>query len=100
VSLIKRIQSLRFKYLLQAGKDPDFLFIPKSRTSVKDFAEQIVRELGADTTGSAALVYHNLTTGEAQMQLCDMFVRLYDGHDIGVGCDEEFKYDPETGLMH
>ena len=83
--LIDRINSLKFKYKLQSayGEDATYLFVP--RRDLKKFCNALVDELGAAETGPAHHVYHHLSSGERQMSVAELEVRLYDGKDLGVG---------------
>ena len=84
-TLVARINSLKFKYKLQStyGEEATYLFVP--RKELKKFCGALVDELGAAETGPAHHMYHFLSTGERQMHVEGLEVRLYDGDDLGVG---------------
>jgi hypothetical protein len=84
-TLIERINTLKFKYKLQStyGEEATLLLVPRS--DLRKFCNALVDELGAEETGPAHHVYHFLSTGEREMSVCDLDVRLYEGEDLAVG---------------
>ena len=76
MTLIDRINALKFKFLLQSGVDASLLLVPKDRAEIKRFSQALVDELGADETGPATHVFHFLMTGERQMSVCGLEVSV------------------------
>ena len=86
MSLASRIASLKFKYLLQAGSDATLLLIPKRKTILKQFCEDLNQETFGEC-GSSAYVFDCLWNQRREMSFCDLEVRLYNGDDLAVGSD-------------
>lgn len=86
-TLIERINSLKFKFKLQSeyGEEATLLLVPREPSELRRFCSALVDELGADETGPAHHVYHFLSTGEREMEVCDLKVCLYRGDELAVG---------------
>lgn len=85
MTLTETVNRLKFKYLLQAGVDATHLWVPRRRSIMKRFCEDLVDEIGASETGSVPYVFHCLESGEREFSFCDLTVRTYSGDDLGVG---------------
>lgn len=83
-SLVKTVDSLRFKYLLMAGVEPTLLLLPKRKSFVKTFADDIAYLTGGEA-GDAPLIFDRIWRQKAECGFRDLKVQLYDGDDMAVG---------------
>lgn len=84
-TLSERIESLKFKYQLQAGIEPTLLLLPKRKDFVKWFADALIAAEGAENTGSAPEVFDALWNNRKEAFYCGLEIKLYDGDDLAVG---------------
>lgn len=86
--LIAAVDSLKFKYLLQAGTDATLLLIPKRKAFVKQFCEDLSYLTGGEA-GSAPLIFDRIWRQGQECGFRDLTVQLYSGEDLAVGCPLE-----------
>ncbi len=82
--LIAAIDSLKFKYLLQAGVEPTLLLLPKRRSFIKQFADDLSAVTGGEA-GTPAFIFDRLWREKAECSFRGLSVRTYDGDELAVG---------------
>lgn len=97
-SLIKTIDSLKFKYLLVAGVDATMLLLPKRKSFVKTFCEDLAYITGGEA-GNAPLIFDRIWRQRAECSFRDLEVRLYDGDELAVGCGMEGDVPRGGGMI-
>lgn len=85
MKLSEKLNSMKFEYKMASPlgtPEPSVFLIPRRKDIVKMFVEDLVNELGEETTGSKPYVFHCLWTGENEMTFCDLRIELHDGDDV------------------